>query len=134
MLAVFLLDNFDPQLRFISQFMQNAEFFSFLDNALKIFCFCFAFFLDWVCIAIFTILPKVLCVSVCVCVCVSFVVIAVVAVVVFICFLLVPWPALGHCQGDSLNTPMLITTFDTYDPKVTGNLVTSLSPKSRPDT
>ena len=69
MLAVFLLDNFDPQLRFISQFMQNAEFFSFLDNALKIFCFCFAFFLDWVCIAIFTILPKVLCVSVCVCVC-----------------------------------------------------------------
>ena len=44
------------------------------------------------------------------------------------CYLAAPWPTLGHCRGDSLTHPMLITAFYIFGPKVTGSLVTRLGP------
>ena len=45
------------------------------------------------------------------------------------CYLADPWPTLGHSQGDSLTSPMLLTKFfNFFDPKVTGSLVTRLGP------
>ena len=46
-------------------------------------------------------------------------------------YLAVPWPTLGHSQGDSLNNPMLITVFVQVRPEghwEPCNEVGSLSP------
>ena len=49
----------------------------------------------------------------------------------FKCYLAVPWPTLGHSQGDSLTNPMLITAFVHIQPtgqREPRNEVGSLSP------
>ena len=49
----------------------------------------------------------------------------------FNCYLAVPWPTLGHCRGDSLTNPILITAFSTFRPEgyqEPHNEVGSLSP------
>ena len=45
----------------------------------------------------------------------------------FNCYLAAQRPTLGHCRGDSLNHPMLLTAFYIFDPKVTGSLVINIS-------
>ena len=49
-------------------------------------------------------------------------------VIFFNCYLAAPRPTLGHYWGDSLNHPMLITTYYIFDQKVTGSLLTRLDP------
>ena len=39
-------------------------------------------------------------------------------------------PTLSRCRGGSLTSPMLITAFIYFDPKVAGVLVTRLDPKA----
>ena len=53
----------------------------------------------------------------------------------FNCHLAVPWPTLGHSQGDSLTNLMLITAFEQVRPeghREPHNEVGSLSPAERP--
>ena len=52
----------------------------------------------------------------------------------FNCYLAVPWPTLGHSQGDSLPNPMLIIAYVHIRPKghrEPRNEVGSLSPAER---
>ena len=44
----------------------------------------------------------------------------------FNCYLIPPLPTLGHYWGDSLTNLILITFFNDFDLKVTGNLMVSL--------
>ena len=46
----------------------------------------------------------------------------------FICYLAVPRATWGHCQDESLTHLMLITALFSFNPKVTGRLITRLGP------